>query len=92
MVVWRVFSRVPFSGHGVKYRLLYGIDGRRLVEDDNEREKVDHRHVKGREEPVPRLGRSLTISLLMWLGQGTSHERYRPACELRPDRIESVRP
>lgn len=37
-------------------------------------------------------GRSSTISLLMWLGQGANHERYRPACQLRTGRIESARP
>jgi hypothetical protein len=51
MVVWRVPAPVPPSSHGFKYRLFYGVAGRRLVGYDNERGKGDHRHVDGREEP-----------------------------------------
>jgi len=49
MSIWRLPAREPGRPHGLKYRLYYGIDGRRLVCYDNERGKGDHRHVLGRE-------------------------------------------
>ncbi len=49
MVLWRVPSPVPPSGHGLKYRLFYGRPGVREVGYDNERGKGDHRHFQGRE-------------------------------------------
>ena len=49
MVIWRVASSVPPKTHGLKYRLLYGRDGERVVGYDNERGKGDHRHHRGRE-------------------------------------------
>lgn len=45
MVVWRVPQPVPPSNHGFKYRLVYLVDGRRVVGYDNERGKGDHRHL-----------------------------------------------
>lgn len=45
MVVWRVPRPVPPSEHGFKYRLVYLVDGQRLVGYDNERGKGDHRHL-----------------------------------------------
>ena len=45
MVVWRVPSPVSPSEHGFKYRLVYVVDGQRLVGYDNERGKGDHRHL-----------------------------------------------
>ena len=35
---------VPQSDHGFKYRLVYVVDGRRVLGFDNERGKGDHRH------------------------------------------------
>lgn len=49
MVIWRVPSPVPPSGHGLKYSLFYGRPGVRLVGYDNERGKGDHRHYMGLE-------------------------------------------
>lgn len=49
MVIWRVPSPVPPSGHGLKYSLFYGRPGVRMVGYDNERGKGDHRHFMGRE-------------------------------------------
>ena len=49
MIIWRVPEPVPPSTHGLKYRLFYGREGRRIVGYDNERGKGDHRHVLGRE-------------------------------------------
>ena len=36
MVVWRLPSPVHPSGHGFKYRLVYIVDGHRVVGFDNE--------------------------------------------------------
>jgi len=44
MVVWRVPAPVPPSGHGYKYRLVYVVEGRRVIGFDNERGKGDHIH------------------------------------------------
>jgi hypothetical protein len=45
MVVWCVPAPVPPSEHAYKYRLVYVVDGERVVGFDNERGKGDHRHV-----------------------------------------------
>jgi hypothetical protein len=50
IVIWRVPEPVPASEHPFKYRLVYVVDGRRIVGDDNERGKGDHRHLGEREE------------------------------------------
>ena len=39
------------SKHSYKYRLFYGLSGKRIVGYDNERGKGDHRHLDGRETP-----------------------------------------
>lgn len=49
--VWRVSEPVPPCTHHCKYRLVYVVDGRRLVGFDNERGKGDHRHVGDEELP-----------------------------------------
>lgn len=51
MVVWRVPEPVPPTDHGFKYRLVYVVDGVRIVGFDNERGKGDHCHLDGRELP-----------------------------------------
>lgn len=51
LVVWRVPSPVPPCTHGYKYRLVYVLDGRRLVGFDNERGKGDHCHIGDSEHP-----------------------------------------
>lgn len=35
----------------IKYRMVYVVDGKRVVGYDNERGKGDHRHLGGREVP-----------------------------------------
>lgn len=50
-MVWRVPEPVPPSNHGFKYRLVYIVDGRRVLGFDNERGKGDHRHDGDLEEP-----------------------------------------
>lgn len=51
MVVWRLPQPLPPSEHGFKYRLVYVVDGVRVVGYDNERGKGDHRHIAGAELP-----------------------------------------
>jgi hypothetical protein len=50
MVVWALPQPVPPSEHGFKYRLVYIVDGQRVVGYDNERGKGDHRHLDEREQ------------------------------------------
>ena len=51
MVIWQVPQPVPPTDHGFKYRLVYVVDGLRVVGFDNERGKGDHSHLDGREHP-----------------------------------------
>ena len=51
MVVWRLPRPVPPSEHGFKYRLVYIVEGVRVVGYDNERGKGDHRHIGDTEAP-----------------------------------------
>ena len=46
-VIWEVPEPVPPSEHRIKYRLVYFVDGKRVVGYDNERGKGDHRHLNG---------------------------------------------
>lgn len=43
-VVWMVPTPVPPSTHNIKYRLVYIVEGKRIVGFDNERGRGDHRH------------------------------------------------
>lgn len=49
MVIWSVPEPVPPSAHTFKYRLVYVLDGKRIVGFDNERDKGDHCHLDGKE-------------------------------------------
>ncbi len=46
-VIWEVPEPVQPSVHGIKYRLVYLVDEKRLVGYDNERGKGDHKHLRG---------------------------------------------
>lgn len=50
-VIWRVPEPVPPAQHGYKYRLVYVLNGARVVGYDNERGKGDHRHIGRKEMP-----------------------------------------
>lgn len=50
-VVWILPEPVPPSEHRYKYRLVYIVNGKRVVGYDNERGKGDHKHLKGVEVP-----------------------------------------
>lgn len=45
MVIWQLPEVSAERPHGLKYRLYYGRDGRRVVGYDNERGKGDHKHL-----------------------------------------------
>ncbi len=49
IVIWQVPKPVPPSEHPYKYRLVYLIEGKRIVGYDNERGKGDHKHFGDRE-------------------------------------------
>lgn len=71
MLVWRVPSPVPPSEHGYKYRLVYVVDGERVVGFDNERGKGDHCHIGGAEraygfETVDRLIDDFLLEVEKW--------------------------
>jgi len=51
IVIWQVPQPVPPSEHPFKYRLVYIVDGQRVVGYDNERGKGDHKHLGDRELP-----------------------------------------
>lgn len=50
-VIWEVPKPVPPSAHRIKYRLVYVVEGKRLVGYDNERGKGDHKHIGAVEAP-----------------------------------------
>ncbi len=47
IVLWQLASPLPPAEHEFKYRLVYVVDGLRLVGYDNERGKGDHKHFDG---------------------------------------------
>lgn len=51
VVIWQVPEPVPPSEHAFKYRLVYIVDGKRVVGYDNERGKGDHKHINDEELP-----------------------------------------
>lgn len=44
-VIWDVPKPVPPSEHHYKYRLVYIVNGKRIIGYDNERGKGDHKHI-----------------------------------------------
>ena len=51
MVVWRLPEPAPPCAHPFKYRLVYVVEGERVIGFDNERGKGDHSHIDGEERP-----------------------------------------
>ncbi|MEE9303627.1 MAG: DUF6516 family protein [Thiotrichaceae bacterium] len=49
MVIWRVPEPIPPTSHGFKYRLVYIVNGKRIIGFDNERGKGDHWHYEEQE-------------------------------------------
>lgn len=56
MVISRVPRPVPPATHAFKYRLVYAVEGARVVGYDNERGKGDHCHLDGRQYPYAFVG------------------------------------
>ena len=50
-VIWELPAPTPPSAHHIKYRLVYVVDGERVVGYDNERGKGDHKHKRGTQAP-----------------------------------------
>lgn len=48
-VIWELPEPAKPSTHLIRYRLVYIVQGERVVGYDNERGKGDHRHIVGRE-------------------------------------------
>ena len=53
IVIWLVPSPVPPASHSFKYRMVYIVEGVRVIGFDNERGKGDHMHLHGVETPYP---------------------------------------
>ncbi|HBA72381.1 MAG: hypothetical protein A2X82_07165 [Geobacteraceae bacterium GWC2_55_20] len=51
MVVWRLGSPLPGSGHSFKYRLALVVNGVCVLRYDNESGKGDHKHIGKMETP-----------------------------------------
>jgi len=51
IVIWQLPQPVPPCTHSYKYRLVYIVNGFRVVGFDNERGKGDHYHFGGVEYP-----------------------------------------
>ena len=45
MIIWVVPKPIDPSLHSFKYRLVYSVDGVRVIGYDNERGKGDHKHL-----------------------------------------------
>lgn len=50
MKIWSV-AVTEHTAHGVKYSLVYIVNGERVIGYDNERGKGDHKHSSGGQEP-----------------------------------------
>jgi Family of unknown function (DUF6516) len=51
MVIWQLPQADAERPHGLKYRLVYVREGKRIVGYDNERGKGDHKHIADQELP-----------------------------------------
>ena len=51
MVIWQLPKPTAERPHGLKYRLVYAVDGERVVGYDNETGKGDHKHLGTLELP-----------------------------------------
>lgn len=51
MVIWQLPEADDYRPYGLKYRLVYVRQGRRLVGYDNERGKGDHKHIGDKQFP-----------------------------------------
>jgi Family of unknown function (DUF6516) len=65
MVAWQVPAPIPPSLHSFKYRLVYTVDGVRVLGYDNERGKGDHRHYFGEEQPITFVSIETTLQAVL---------------------------
>jgi hypothetical protein len=71
IVIWEVPVPVHGSGHGLKYRLAFVVDGECVLRYDNEAGKGDHRHAGGTErtyrfETVEKLTADFERDIARW--------------------------
>jgi hypothetical protein len=74
IVIWQVPAPVTPSTHPYKYRLVYVVDGKRIVVYDNERGKGDHKHINGIEKPYRFVNPKRLIDDFMKDVKGAKHE------------------
>lgn len=75
IVIWQVPQPVPPSEHPYKYRLVYVVDGQRVLGYDNERGKGDHKHVGNSEMPYNFVSPQQLMADFMADLEEDSHER-----------------
>jgi hypothetical protein len=75
IVIWQVPQPVPPSDHPYKYRLVYVVDGQRVLGYDNERGKGDHKHVGKSEMPYNFVSPQQLMADFMADLEEDSHER-----------------
>jgi len=75
IVIWQVPEPVPPSEHSYKYRLVYVVDGQRVLGYDNERGKGDHKHVGNSEMPYNFVSPQQLMADFMADLEEDSHER-----------------
>jgi len=71
IVIWQLPQPVPPCTHRFKYRLVYIVNGQRVVGFDNERGKGDHVHIGHRETPyafrgIPALLADFDTEIARW--------------------------
>jgi hypothetical protein len=66
---------IPPSDHPYKYRLVYVVDGQRVLGYDNERGKGDHKHVGKSEMPYNFVSPQQLMADFMADLEEDSHER-----------------
>ena len=71
LVIWSLPKPIPPCQHRYKYRLVYIVEGRRVIGFDNERGKGDHIHRNNRELPyrfidVDRLIEDFIVEVERW--------------------------
>jgi len=75
IVIWQVPEPVPPSEHSYKYRLVYVVDGQRVLGYDNERGKGDHKHAGNSEMPYNFVSPQQLMADFMADLEEDSHER-----------------
>lgn len=53
MKIWQLPAATTERPHGLKYSLVYVVNGERVIGYDNESGKGDHKHIQGEELSYP---------------------------------------